>query len=149
MLSIRNFTKNRADKKFLEKITEQTLKSAKIKGRREISLAIVGKGRIRTLNKKYRGKDEATDVLSFGELENKTGKKFVMPPNNPGYLGEIVICFAKAEQQAKKSKHSAKKELAVLLIHGILHLAGFSHKKSKDAEEMKKLEELILKQLFK
>jgi probable rRNA maturation factor len=149
MLFTRNFTKNYIDKKFLEKVVWQVLKTAKIKSGKEISLAIIGEKKIRTLNKKYRGKDEATDVLSFGELENKTGKKFVMPPNNFEYLGEIVICFAKAKQQAKKSKHSVKKELAILLIHGILHLAGFSHKKSEDAEKMKKLEELILKQLFK
>ena len=149
MLSIRNFTNNRVDKKFLEKVAKQTLKIIKIKGRKEISLAIVGEKRIKMLNKKYRGRDEATDILSFGELENKIRKKFIMPPDNLEYLGEIIICFAKAKQQAKKFKHSAKKELAILLIHGILHLAGFNHKKNKDTEEMNRLEKLILKQLFK
>jgi len=67
MLEIHNFTQNEIDKKFFQKITEEALKVAGIKDETEISLAIVGDGRIRKLNKIYRGKNKVTDVLSFSD----------------------------------------------------------------------------------
>ncbi len=148
MLLIRNFTKNRLDKKFLEKVANKTLKAIKIRGKTEISLAIVGAKRIQKLNKKYRGVDKITDVLSFGELKDGTKAKFIKPPSGIKYLGEVIICFPEALRQAKRLKHSLKKELAVLLIHGILHLVGYDHRMKKEAEKMEIQEKLILKNLF-
>jgi len=60
----------------------------------------------------------------------------------------VIICFPEAFRQAKRFKHSLKKELAVLLIHGILHLVGYDHREKKEAERMEKQEKLILKNLF-
>lgn len=149
MLEIHNFTQNKIDEKFFQQVTDIVLKTVKIKDKVEISLAIVGDGRIRKLNKMYRGENRVTDVLSF---ENKSvmlylnkafpkikkDQEFVDVPDRVNRLGEIVICYPRAKKQAKSLNHSLEKELTILLIHGILHLLGYKH------EEMKAIEEKIL-----
>ncbi|MCK5084407.1 MAG: rRNA maturation RNase YbeY [Candidatus Pacebacteria bacterium] len=144
-LLIKNFTKNKLNPKHLNKIAEKTLEVAKFKKPTEISLVIVGEKRIRLLNKKFRGIDMITDVLSFGDEEVKSGSaKFISPPNKIIYLGEIFICYSQARKQAREKKHSTKKEIAVLFIHGILHLVGYDHKGSYEDSEMKDIERKIL-----
>ncbi len=152
MLEIHNFTQNEIDEKFFQRLAENVLKRVKIKDKTEISLAIVGDGRMRRLNKIYCGKNRVTDVLSFGDksvmsylnkafprLKKGEDQKFVEPPDGIKRLGEIVICYPQAKKQAKRMSHSLEKELTVLLIHGILHLLGYEH------EEMGKIEKDILK----
>ena len=151
-LLIKNFTKQKLNQKYLNKIVEKTLESVKFKKPVEISLVVTGEKRIRSLNKKYRGVDKVTDVLSFGnDAINKTAKnktvKFVDSPNGVLHLGEIFICYSQAVKQAKQKKHSVKKEMAVLLIHGILHLLGYDHKEDYEKSEMKVKEVEILKEL--
>ena len=144
-LLIKNFTKNKLNQKYLNKITKRTLEVAKFKKPVEISLVITGEKRIRSLNKKYRKINKITDVLSFGneELDDKSAE-FVNLPDKIIYLGEIFICYSQAVRQARQKKHSVKKELAILLIHGILHLLGYDHRGDYENSEMKVLEERIL-----
>ncbi len=153
MILIKNFTRNRINQKYLEKVAEKTLQAVGIKKSAEISLVMAGERRIRLLNKKFRGIEKITDVLSFGNEEmenkkagNKSGKsiKFINPPGDILYLGEIFICYPQAEKQARQKNHSVKKELAILLIHGILHLAGYDHKEEYEKSEMKTIEEKVL-----
>ena len=151
-LLIKNFTKQKLNPKYLNKVAEKTLENVKFKKPVEISLVITGEKRIRTLNKKYRGIDNATDVLSFGNsATNKTTRskiaKFVNPPDNVLHLGEIFICHSQAVKQAKQKKHSIKRELAILLIHGILHLLGYEHRGDYRESEMKIIEEKVLRKL--
>lgn len=115
-LEINNLTSDRVDKKFLNKLAEKIVKSLKIKIP-EISLVFVSAGRMKNLNRNYRGINQVTDVLSFD-------------------YGEIFICLAQAKKQARQMKHSLKKELATLLIHGILHLAGYDDKTKKDYRKL-------------
>ncbi len=145
MLLIKNFTKNKLNQKYLNKIAAETLKIAKFRKPTEISLVITGEKRIKSLNKKYRNINKITDVLSFGneELDNKSAG-FVNLPDKIIYLGEVFVCYQQAVKQAKQKKHSMKKELAILLIHGILHLLGYDHKGDYKDSEMKVLEEKIL-----
>lgn len=151
MILIKNFTSYKFDRRYLDKIAERTLRVIGIKKSAEISLVIAGEKRIKSLNKKFRGIDKITDVLSFGneEAENRFGKyaKFVNPPGDILYLGEIFICYPQAEKQATQKNHSVKKELSILLIHGILHLAGYDHKEEYEKSEMKIVEEKVLKNL--
>jgi probable rRNA maturation factor len=105
-----------------QKIAQTILETEK-EGNKNLSIALVGQGRIRELNKKYRGKNRATDVLAF--------------PGNG--LGEIVICLREVKKNAKRFGSIFKKELARVLIHGILHLLGYNHERSKT--ETKKMEE--------
>lgn len=158
MLEIHNFTQNEIDEKLFHRVAEETLKVAGVKNKTEISLAIVGNGRMRKLNKMYRGKNRVTDVLSFGDKSTipylakafprlKKGKeiKFIEPPDGIKRLGEIILCYPQAKKQAKRLGHSLEKELTILLVHGILHLLGYEHEKDNEqAEKMKTMEEKIL-----
>jgi len=154
MLEIRNFTQNEIDENFFKKITETVLKEVDLKDEVEISLAIVGDGRIRKLNKMYRGKNRVTDVLSFENksvipylakafprLKKNKDIKFIDPPDNIKRLGEIILCYPQAKKQAKKLNHSLERELTILLIHGMLHLLGYDH------ETMEDIENIILKKI--
>ena len=142
MLLIKNFTKQKLDKRHLNKIAERTLEVSKAQKPTEISLVIVGEKRIRSLNKRFRGIDKVTDVLSFGDEETEIG--FVSPPNDILYLGEIFICQTRAKKQAEEKKHSMKKEMTILFIHGILHLLGYDHKGDYKDSKMKNIEEKVL-----
>jgi len=123
-------------KQWLKRI-EQTLK---IKKHLEISLAIVSDAAIKKLNRTYRGKNQTTDVLSFGEVDSTV--KISQSVKN--YLGEIIICYPQASRQAKTNGHSLEKELQLLLTHGFLHLLGHDHQKAKEAKIMREFEQKIL-----
>ncbi len=127
--SIVNLTKSRIGKNFLRKVAKKTFDFLKIKKIAELSLVIVGEKQIKDLNKKYRGKNKITDVLSFD-------------------YGEIFICLSRAKKQAKKLNHSLKQELATLLIHGILHLAGYDDKTKMGYNKMVKTQNKILSQIM-
>jgi len=86
---------------------------------------------IKKLNWQFRRKNKATDVLSF-------------PSSQEDLLGSIVIDIKTAEKQAQEYRHSLKREVLELYIHGLLHLLGFDHERSKDAQLMKQKEEFIL-----
>jgi probable rRNA maturation factor len=87
--------------------------------RGEVSVAVVSDARVRTLNRAYRGKDVATDVLSFpGDGRAPSGRRF---------LGDIVIAAGVAGRQAREAGHTAATELRVLALHGLLHLLGYDH----------------------
>jgi len=146
MLLVKNFTSFKIDRKYLNKIANKTLKVAGFRKPAEVSLVITGEKRMKTLNKKYRGVDRVTDVLSFGyeEAKNKNAK-FISSPSEVVSLGEVFICYNQAKKQAQQSKRSVKKELAILLIHGVLHLLGYDHKGSYEKSEMKIKEEKVLR----
>lgn len=123
----------------------QTRVSAKA-DKTEISLVICGEKKIKNLNRFYRKKDKITDVLSFGDQKSD----FIAAPDGTLRLGEIFICYPVAERQAQKAGHSLEKEMAVLLVHGILHLAGHNHEKSaREAKKMFKLQKKIIAKIFK
>jgi probable rRNA maturation factor len=122
-------------KSWLEKIVEKLEKLENLKSE-QISIVIVGDQRIRALNKKYRKKDRVTDVLSFAQ--NDIDQKYSLVNDN--YLGEIFINFRQAERQSK----NVKEEILNLLVHGYLHLKGYTHDNDKDMEKIKKLTEKIV-----
>jgi len=161
MLEIHNFTQNEIDEKLFRRVVEITLKAAGTKGKVEISLAVVGDGRMRKLNKIYRGKNRVTDVLSFGNrsvvpylskafprLKKGEDIEFVQPSDGIKRLGEVILCYPQAKKQAKRLGHSLEKELTTLFVHGILHLLGYDHEKSdQEAKKMGEIEKKILKGL--
>ena len=102
----------------------------------ELSLALVDDAAIAKLNKKYRRKPKATDVLSFPAEGAANG--------GPRLLGDVVISIDKARAQAKTGGWTLSQEIDRLLIHGILHLLGYDHERSpKDARVMRALEKKI------
>lgn len=116
----------------LKKIAEKAAKYEK-RDDGNISLALVNNEKIRELNKKFRNKDEATDVLSF--------------PMDEEIWGDIIISTEKIIEQAKEYGHSRQRELAYLYTHGILHLLGYDHKTSSEKEKMREKEEKILEEV--
>ena len=92
--------------------------------RGELGVALVSDARMRTLNKNYRRKDYATDVLSF---------------EGDG-LGDLVIATGVAKRQAREAGHSYQTELRVLALHGLLHLLGYDHEDPDDNGRMQRIE---------
>jgi probable rRNA maturation factor len=101
-----------------------------------VSVAIVSDNTIRHLNSQYRNKDKVTDVLSF----NLMGEYTTPDP----ILGEVVICYNKALEQAQEIGHSIDYEIATLCIHGLCHLAGYDHQTDEDYKEMQTKETNLL-----
>lgn len=146
ILKFVNLTENKIPESLLEKVAGVALEELGIKKKTEISLVLVGSGRMRALNKRYRAKNRVTDVLSFGGKAKKD-IAFVEPPDNVLRLGEIVICLPVAKKQARRGNHSLEDEMTMLLVHGILHLAGYEHREDGEAEKMEDLEKRILTKL--
>lgn len=143
-LLIRNFTKDGINVKRLQKAMDAALSVEKIRREAEVSLVFAGEKRIRTLNRRYRGIDRVTDVLSF---EGENEDDFISPKDGVSYLGEIFICYPRAESQAKEKGHSLDKEIDILFIHGLFHLLGYDHIKDEDYEVMRRKEERVLGKL--
>ena len=98
----------------------------------EVTVALVGDQQIRRLNRRFRGLDRATDVLSFPMEGATPGPGSSVPdpwPLAPGpcYLGDVVIATGVALRQARVAGHSLATELRVLALHGLLHLLGYDH----------------------
>lgn len=92
---------------------------------------------MRQLNKRYRKQDKSTDVLAFPIQEG--------PGPRTDLLGDVVISLPTAQRQAKESNHSLDRELAVLLVHGVLHLCGYDHERGgAEARRMQRRERAIL-----
>lgn len=106
----------------------------------ELSFAIqlVSDAQMTELNARYRGKRSTTDVLSFSYIEKN------IPAFTHEIAGEIYIALPQAARQAKSEGHPLSHELLVLLIHGVLHLLGYDHEKSKSEENrMRQAEEKL------
>lgn len=96
-----------------------------------LSIQFVGEKKIRELNKKYRGVNKVTDVLSF----SFGGED----------LGDIFICFSQIKRQAKIYQVPVKEEVARILTHGVLHLLGFDHQNKSDEKKMLGLQEKLIR----
>ncbi len=146
MIEINNLTTNQIDEEFLKNVCQKVLKGEKLKNKTELSLALIGQGKMRKLNKKYRNKNKITDVLAFPELKMLTEKFGTSSFQETRGLGEIVICVREVKKNAKKFNSTFEQELKRCLIHGILHLLGYNHEKGeKEAKRMEQKEEYYLK----
>ena len=117
----------------------------------EIHLALTDDARIRVLNREYRRKDKATDVLSFPqfhpkEISGRSRRKLEAP--GP-YLGDLVISTETTLKQAKEFGVSKREELTRLVVHGVLHLCGYDHEKvpPAEAQRMRRRERYIRSKL--
>lgn len=108
-----------------------------------ISVAVVDNKAIKKINRQYRNKNKPTDALSFREKESAG-----FPGSAKNFLGEIIISFEKTIEEAKEDKETVEETFKKLLAHGILHLLGYDHEKSKKEEKkMLELQERILKKI--
>jgi probable rRNA maturation factor len=102
-----------------------------------MTVALVSDTRMRTLNRRFRGKDYATDVLSFPAEASSRSRSSVKTPS-PNHLGDIVIATGVARRQARTAGHGATEELRILALHGLLHLLGYDHE--RDNGQMARVE---------
>ncbi|MGZ5844931.1 MAG: rRNA maturation RNase YbeY [Xanthobacteraceae bacterium] len=107
----------------------------------ELAIILTDDAAIRTLNRDWRGKDSATNVLSFPARGPRTA------PGTPRLLGGIVIAHETTEREARAEHKPFAHHLAHLAVHGFLHLAGYDHEADDEADAMERLETLILAQL--
>ena len=109
----------------------------------EISVLLVDNETIRSLNRDYRNKDAATDVLSFPMEEAMDGEPEPAVIGGPTdrLLGDLVISVEMAVAQAAEYGHSVERELAFLSVHGLLHLLGYDHEPDVEAEAAMQAEE--------
>lgn len=128
------------DTKRLQKAVSDTLYHQRIQPAVEISIVIGTADYIQTLNQIYRGINEPTDVLAFPHnmIDPDTGEK---------NLGDIIIAYPIAVQQAEAGGHSVMAELILLVIHGTLHLLGYTHESEHEIRMMWSIQEDILAKL--
>jgi probable rRNA maturation factor len=128
-----------------KRVASQALKGAKgraFERRAELSVVLTGNAEVKKLNRRYRGKNRTTDVLSFAMLE---GKKLSKAPRSPMVLGDVVINVPRTRKQAAEKGRAFKLELAELLVHGILHLLGYDHGTKAQEKRMLALQAKLLK----
>jgi probable rRNA maturation factor len=129
---------------------------APARARGTLAIALVSDAEVRALNRRYRGKNEPTDVLSFPAEESSTAADTGLPapglgPQAPGSrrpsrdsalrsLGDVVIATGVARRQAAHAGHSYATEIKVLALHGLLHLLGYDHHAPTDNGRMARLE---------
>jgi probable rRNA maturation factor len=132
MIEVNNTTKNKINTKLIKEVAKKFLASRQLSAK-DVSIAFIGDAKMRELNRRYRKLNKTTDVLSF------TG--------DGDSLGEIIISPAQIKRQAKENGNSFQDELIFILVHGLLHLAGYDDRTGKDRLKMIKIGEEFVKKL--
>jgi len=133
----------------------------------QVSLMVTDDETVKALNAEYRGLNEITDVLSFsathpghweGVAESPDGQgvgpkessddPFILPPGELPPLGEIVVSYPQTQKQAITANHPVERELALLIVHGVLHLMGHDHLEPDDQTLMQTQEGIALDAIF-
>ncbi len=125
--------------KDLKRALKALCKILKIKEKFILDLSIVDEKKIQQINKDFRKKDYATDVISFAFNDNKEFQTEL--------LGEIFICYEKIIEQSKKYEHSIRREYVFLFVHGVLHLLGYDHIQKEDEIKMFNIQEEVLNKI--
>jgi probable rRNA maturation factor len=135
------------EKNWLERIARKVLEGEGIASSAEMGLLITDSKTVQKLNRIYRGEDKPTDVLAFQmtpDMNQEPGRSFVSPPDGIRHLGEVVISYPQAVKQAQEHGHGVTRELALLIVHGILHLLGYNHELPDEERKMRDKENEIL-----
>lgn len=141
----------------IKRAVDQVLSYEAFSKKAEVDIMLTDNSAIRELNKKYRGIDSATDVLSFPMLEFEEGYEEdghvelgvedLNPESGEVILGDIVISLERAKEQSEEYGHSLSREVAFLVVHSMLHLLGYDHIQESDRVIMRRKEEEILEEM--
>ena len=159
-----NFNKNHVDKNLIEDVNNvfnYALEFLNIPCKDiEVNVTIVNSLKIKHINKKYRGVNKVTDVISFPYLlkpgetnmhliaDKLTKENFpfdIDPETNNILIGDLFVCFSKVKKQAKIFGTGLRREFTYLCLHGLLHLLGYDHILESDKKVMREAEENIMK----
>lgn len=145
-------TVDEAMEELVARVVDKVLAYEECEEEYEVSISFVGNEEMRSLNNEYRGIDRETDVLSFpmvefvdDELEEDDESAEYIDEEIA--LGDIVISMEKVLEQSAEYGHSFNRELAFLLVHGMLHLLGYDHENEAEEREMFDKQEAILKEM--
>ncbi|MFE4350698.1 rRNA maturation RNase YbeY [Peribacillus butanolivorans] len=120
----------------VKSILQFAAKKENIEEDTELSVTFVDNKRIQEINKEYRHKDAATDVISFALEEMGEDEVEIIGAEMPRMLGDIIISIERTKEQAEEYGHSFDRELGFLALHGFLHLLGFDHMTEEDEKVM-------------
>lgn len=115
------------DRARIRNTIEKVLKDKGVKGKVEVSVNIVGDRLMRELNSKYRNLEETTDVLSFPLSDEVANAPFVDPPDDTLRLGDIIISYPQAREDAREENKMVDDKIDELVEHSMLHLLGQHH----------------------
>jgi len=130
---------------WLRRVVRGALASADLRDAVEVGLLLTGDDRVWRLNRDYRGEDRTTDVLAFVLEESEVA--FPRPPDALPTLGQVVVSYPQAVRQAAEYGHTVEREVAFLVVHGLLHLLGFDHQRPDDEARMLSKQEAIMTSL--
>lgn len=116
----------------IEQLLQFAAKEENIEEECELSVTFVDDEAIREINREYRDKDSATDVISFALEEMGEGEIEIVGADMPRVLGDIIISVDTAKAQAEEYGHSTNREIGFLALHGFLHLLGYDHMTKED-----------------
>jgi probable rRNA maturation factor len=143
--------------KFIKSQTQKILENSPLKEFLEqkicfdLSISLCSNLQIKKINQEFRNKDEPTNVLSFGNLDEKiiqkSGLKKAIGVSKYVFLGDIILSYEYILNEAKNHKKNFNDHLTHLILHGILHLIGNDHEEEKMAKIMESLEIKILNKL--
>ncbi|HEC21440.1 MAG TPA: rRNA maturation RNase YbeY [Chloroflexi bacterium] len=131
------------DEEALREASRQALSVAGAAPPLGLTVTITSEEAVHELNRRYAGIDSTTDVLAFGAED----EPYLVDPDEPPYLGDVIIAYPVAEKQAAEMGHPTLTELQVLAIHGTLHLLGYDHATPDQQAEMKTLEAAAMERL--
>lgn len=144
------------------RLARNILEAEGVRGEAELSMLFIDEAAMADLNKRFMGKDGPTDVLAFpiDEEPVEGGRSPDSGGSGPGYLppepsdlpsllGDVVICPTVAERNAPDHAGTFDDEIALLVVHGILHLMGMDHMDDEEAELMEQRERDLLEQFHK
>lgn len=135
--------------KEVEDLLQFAAKHLELADNTEMSVTFMDNDEIREINRQYRNKDQATDVISFALEDTVEDEMTIYFDEEDGFdlprnLGDIMISVERAKEQAEEYGHSFDRELGFLAVHGFLHLNGYDHMTPEDEKEMFGLQEEIL-----
>ena len=140
-IGIFNKTEEKIDKSFVRKVVKHTLKKMEAE-KSEVNIIFVGLEEIHEINKTYRNVDRPTDIISFALEDTEDVTVY-----EERVLGDIYICLDKVHEQAKEYGHTEIREMAFLIVHGLLHLLGYDHMIKEEEKIMFGLQEEILNEM--
>lgn len=135
---------------WLRSIVLEVLETEDVEPPVETGLVISNNETVQYLNQTYRNKNEPTDVLSFPMLYQSSQQdisSFIAPPDGIRHLGEVIISYPKAVQQAEDQEHEIKHELILLIVHGVLHLLGYDHERLEEEQQMRAKERHVIEKI--
>lgn len=141
---------------WLRRVVRGALASADLRDAVEVGLLLTGDDRVRRLNRDYRGEDRTTDVLAFALEESEVAfprpsdalpTLGQVPSDALRALGQVVVSYPQAVRQAAEYGHTVEREVAFLVVHGLLHLLGFDHQRPDDEARMLSKQEAIMTSL--